>query len=779
MNKKLLSEQEIRTRYITPALRRAGWKVAQIREEYYFTDGRMNIHPNGVAVRGKRHFVDYLLIYNNFMLAIVEAKNNKHLLGAGMQQSLRYAEMLDVPFVYSSNGDGFLEHDRLARYGVVEQELGLDEFPSPEALWERYSRAKQFSSEQQAVVAQDYYFERGGKRPRYYQRVAIQRTLTAVAQGQSRILLVMATGAGKTYTAFQIVWRLKKAGRVNRVLFLADRNALIDQTKTGDFKHFEPIMTKVRHRQVDKSYQIYLALYQAVSGTQERQNIYKLFSPDFFDLIVIDECHRGSAAAESAWREILNYFASAIHLGLTATPKETDKVSNIDYFGDPVYTYSLKQGIEDGFLAPYKVIRINVDKDVDGWIPKAGQRDKYGNLIEEREYSLKDWDKTVVLEQRNELVAQRTAEYLASLEPYAKTIVFCVDIAHAERMRRFLVNAIGGEAATERRYVMRITGDHDEGKAELDHFIDPAEKYPVIATTSKLMTTGVDAQTCKVIVLDSVINSMTHFKQIVGRGTRLRPDLGKTYFTILDFRNATRLFRDPTFDGEPIQAEEYDGSQAMPLEWATVGGQYEGEGDDQEGESYIKYYLDDVPVQIIAERVQYYATNGQLITKSFADFSRENLQKHYQTRDAFLRHWGNVKRKEELLLELMQQGVMLDELAAQLGDEYDPFDLIGHVAFDQPLLTRQERAHKVKQHDLYTTSRPTAQRVLDVLLKKYAQEGIGVIEQAADRKQARQMLRVKPFEQLGSPQQIVRTFGGIKKYVAAVQKIKQKLYQVQ
>ncbi|MGB0386123.1 MAG: EcoAI/FtnUII family type I restriction enzme subunit R [Ardenticatenaceae bacterium] len=779
MNKKQLSEQEIRTRYITPALREAGWQQMQIREEYYFTDGRMNVQPNGKAVRGRRHFVDYLLVYNNVMLAIVEAKENKQLLGAGMQQGLRYAEALDVPFVYSSNGDGFLEHDRLASYGVVERVLGLDEFPAPDALWERYSRAKHFSSEQQAVVTPDYYFERGGKRPRYYQRVAIQRVVTAVAQGQQRILLVMATGAGKTYTAFQIVWRLRKAGRVNRVLFLADRNALIDQTKTGDFKHFEPIMTKVRQRQVDKSYQIYLALYQAVSGTEERQNIYKLFSPDFFDLIVIDECHRGSAAAESAWREILTYFASAIHLGLTATPKETDKVSNIDYFGDPVYTYSLKQGIEDGFLAPYKVIRINVDKDVDGWMPKAGQRDKHGNLIEEREYSLKDWDKTVVLEQRNELVAQRTAEYLASLAPYAKTIVFCVDIAHAERMRRFLVNAIGAEAASERRYVMRITGDHDEGKAALDDFIDPAERYPVIATTSKLMTTGVDAQTCKVIVLDSVINSMTEFKQIVGRGTRLRPDLGKTYFTVLDFRHATRLFLDPTFDGDPIQAEEYDGSQDMSLEWDPLEAQEEAPGDDQAGAGHIKYYLDDVPVRIIAERVEYYAANGQLISKSFIDFSRENVQKHYQTRDAFLQRWHRVPRKAELLLEFMQQGVMLDELAAQVGDEYDPFDLICHVAFDQPLLTRQERAHKVKQHDLYTTSRPAAQRVLDVLLEKYTQEGISVIEQAADRKQAPQMLRVKPFEQLGTPQQIVRAFGGIKKYMTSVQKIKQLLYQVQ
>lgn len=524
MNKRELSEQEIRTRFITPALVDAGWRIEQIREEYYFTDGKVELQPNVRPKRGKRNFVDYLLFHNSVAIALIEAKDNKHTIGAGMQQGLRYADTLDVPFVYSSNGDGFLEHDKLNSYGQIERALALDAFPSPDELWERYVTANEFSAEQEAIISQPFLSGRNVHKPRYFQRIAIQRAVTAIAQGQKRILLVMATGTGKTYTAFQIIWRLWKARQVKRVLFLADRNVLVDQTMTGDFKHFGDVMYKVRNRNAEKSYEIYLALYQAVSGTDEAQNIYKQFSPGFFDLIVIDECHRGSAAADSAWREILDYFSDAVHLGLTATPKETKTVSNIDYFGEPLYTYSLKQGIQDGFLAPYKVVRVDVDIDVDGWVPAAGQTDKLGNVIEDREYGLRDWDKTIVVEQRNQLVAERTAEYLALLEPYAKTIVFCVDIAHAERMRQALVNAIGGEAAVERRCVMRITGDNAEGKAQLDNFIATEERYPVIATTSKLMTTGVDAKMCKVIVLDTVINSMTEFKQIVvaARGSTLR-----------------------------------------------------------------------------------------------------------------------------------------------------------------------------------------------------------------------------------------------------------------
>lgn len=558
MNKRDLSEQEIRTQYITPAIWGAGWHGRHIHEEYYFTDGRFYIQTNGRAQRGQRSFADYLLTYKNIPLAIIEAKDNKQTLGSGMQQALRCANILDVPFVYSSNGDGFLEHNRLDGQGSIERELPLIQFPSPQTLWQRYTRHNDFSPQQETIISQNYFIERDGKTPHYYQRVAIQRAINAIVRGQQRILLVMATGTGKTFTTFQIIWRLRRAAKVKRVLFLTDRNILVDQIMTNDFKHFGDKMTKIQKGQVDKAYEVFFALYQGVSGSEEWQNAYRQFTPDFFDLIVVDECHRGSADKDSAWREVLDYFQSAIQIGLTATPKETQYISNIDYFGDPIYTYSLKQGIEDGFLAPYTVIRINVDKDVDGWLPFPGQTDKYGNVIENRPYGISDWDRTVILEQRNELVARRVAEYLELTNPYYKTIVFCVDIAHAERMRMQLVNAIGGEALTNQRYVMRITGDSPEGRRELDNFINPEETYPVIATTSKMLTTGVDVQTCQLIVLDTVINSMTEFKQIIGRGTHLRPDLGKTHFVIIDFRSATRLFYDPEFDGEPVQVYEPD-----------------------------------------------------------------------------------------------------------------------------------------------------------------------------------------------------------------------------
>ena len=774
MNKSTLTEQEIRTQYITPAIRQAGWQTAQIREEYYFTDGRFKIQRYGQARRGERAFADYLLIYKNIPLAIIEAKDNRHSLGSGMQQALRYAAVLDVPFAYSSNGDGFLEHNRLAGGDMVERELSLAQFPAPEVLWQQYVRRQQLTPQQELLVTEDYFSERGGKILRYYQRVAVQRAIQAIARGQKRILLVMATGTGKTYTVFQIIWRLWRAGHVRRVLFLADRNILVDQTMTNDFKHFGDKMTKIQKRQIDKAYEVYLALYQGVSGSEEWHNVYRQFSPDFFDLVVVDECHRGSAAEDSAWREVLEYFQTAGQIGLTATPKETQYVSNIDYFGEPVYTYSLKQGIEDGFLAPYKVIRINVDKDVDGWLPFPGQTDKYGNVIEDREYGITDWDRTVVLEQRNELVARRVAEYLALTNPYAKTIVFCVDIAHAERMRQQLVNAIGGEAASNHRYVMRITGDNEEGRWELDNFIAPEEQFPVIATTSKMLTTGVDVQTCQLIVLDTVINSMTEFKQIIGRGTRLRPDLGKTYFTIMDFRNATRLFYDPEFDGEPAQVYEPDDDKppVPPIEPGDGG-----DGGDEPRER-ARYFVDDVPVQILAERVQYYDKDGKLVTKSFVEFSRENVRQVYGTLDAFLTRWGATAHKTAVLSELIQQGVMLDELEAQIGTGYDPFDLICHVAFDLPLQTRHERATQAKKA-LVEQYSGTARAVLSALLDRYADEGLDVLEQAGDRQQAQKLLVVQPFSQFGSPQEIATVFGGPRQFFLAVRSLNQQIYQVQ
>ena len=557
MNKKSLTEADIRTKYITPALVGPNgdkWDVmTQVREEVYFTNGRVIVRGKTVK-RGESKKADYLLFYKpNLPLAVIEAKDNNHSVGGGMQQALEYAAILDIPFAYSSNGDAFLEHDRTATSGTVTREIPLDQFPTPEALWARYRKAKGYTPGQEAIATQEYFDDGSRKSPRYYQQIAINRTVDAIAQGENRILLVMATGTGKTYTAFQIIWRLWKSGAKKRILFLVDRNILADQTKTNDFKPFGQAMTKITNRTVDKAFEIYLCLYQAVTGTDEDQNIYTQFSPDFFDLIVIDECHRGSAADDAAWRRILEYFSSATQIGLTATPKETKDVSNIEYFGDPIYTYSLRQGISDGFLAPYKVIRIGIDKDLDGWRPEDGQRDKHGLTIEDREYNDRDFDRNLILEKRNELVASKVTQFLKATDRFGKTIIFCENIDHAERMRQAMVNANPDLAAANNKYVMRVTGDNDEGKAQLDNFIDPESTYPVICTTSRLMSTGVDAQTCHLIVLDRRIASMTEFKQIIGRGTRINEDYGKFFFTIMDFKRATALFADPDFDGDPVQ----------------------------------------------------------------------------------------------------------------------------------------------------------------------------------------------------------------------------------
>ena len=773
MNKTNLTEAEIRSRFIRPAIVAAGWGAAEIREEYYFTDGRMII-AGEKATRGERNFADYLLRYRHVSLAVVEAKDNRHTIGGGMQQALAYAEALDVPFAYSSNGDGFIEHCRLPGADPIERELSLDDFPSPETLWRRYTAALGLTPDQQNIVTQPYFRERGGKTPRYYQTVAINRVLNAIAAGQQRLLLVMATGTGKTFTAAQIIWRLMGAKRVRRVLFLTDRNFLIDQPRNNDFKMFADVMTKITGRVIDKAFQVYLALYQGVSGSEEWHNVYRQFSPDFFDLVVIDECHRGSAADDSAWREVLTYFDSAIQIGLTATPKETADVSNIDYFGEPVYIYSLRQGIDDGFLAPYKVLRVDVDKDALGWLPEPGRTDKYGHVIEAREYNALDWDRTVVLEQRNQLVAERVAEYLRATDPYGKTIVFCVDIAHAERMRQCLVNAVGPEAAANRRFVMRMTGDSAEGKQELDNFIDPEQRFPVIATTSKLLTTGVDVQTCKVIVLDSVINSMTEFKQIIGRGSRLRPDLGKTHFTIVDFRHATRLFFDPEFDGEPVQAEEWPAERPEPPAAPEPG------DEEPPGElgGRVIYYVDDVEVEIIRERVQYYDPHGVLITQALADYSRDKAREEFRTLDDFLQRWDAAGRKKEIVVELIRRGVLLEALAAQMGQEYDPFDLVCAVAYDRPPLTRRERARRVQKEDVYTQHGETARAVLGTLLDRYADRGIEAIEEAADQPLMIEALRAAPLDRFGTPMEIVRAFGGRDAYAQAVRDLRQQLYHV-
>ena len=811
MHKKNLSESDICDKFIRPAMEQAGWNgMDQIYREYPLRAGR-------VVVRGKQAQrdqstvlrADYALFFKaNIPLAVVEAKDNQHAVGAGMAQAIQYAELLGVPFSFASNGDGFVFRDATLADGVLERNLTLDEFPAPGELWSRYCAWKGWSDAVREVAAFDY---APSKTPRYYQMNAINRTVEAIAAGQNRVLLVMATGTGKTYTAFQIIWRLWKSGAKKRILFLADRNILIDQTMVNDFRPFKGAMAKLSPhakgvervdaqgqvtvddvelavnkttKQVDKSYEIYLSLYQAVTGSDEADNIYKQFSPDFFDLVIVDECHRGSAAEDSAWRDILTYFGSATQIGLTATPKETEDVSNIDYFGEPLYTYSLKQGIEDGYLAPYKVIRIDLDKDTFGWRPTEGMRDKHGNLIEDRIYTGADMNRRLVLERRDEVVAARITEYLRANDRYAKTIVFCEDIDHAARMRQALSNANADICATQPKYVVQITGDNAEGKRELDNFIDPEKTYPVIATTSKLMSTGVDAQTCKLIVLDQTIKSMTLFKQIIGRGTRLREDLGKTWFTILDFKRATELFADKDFDGEPVQVYEPQPGDpvqppeppAAPLHPADdpsalaptdpLGPLVTGPGGD-EPKKYI--VGGQVTVAVARERVQYLNAQGKLVTESLRDYTRINLLKKYDSLDRFLQTWQQADRKAALLQELEGQGVLLDALADEVGKDLDPFDLLLHVAYDQPPLTRRERAQRVKKRNAFTQYGPVARKVLDALLDKYADEGIATIE-------ADNVFSVQPFTHLGSPAELVRSFGGRPQYLNALQTLERELY---
>ena len=811
MHKKNLSESDICDKFIRPAMEQAGWNgMDQIYREYPLRAGR-------VVVRGKQAQrdqstvlrADYALFFKaNIPLAVVEAKDNQHAVGAGMAQAIQYAELLGVPFSFASNGDGFVFRDATLADGVLERNLTLDEFPAPGELWSRYCAWKGWSDAVREVAAFDY---APSKTPRYYQMNAINRTVEAIAAGQNRVLLVMATGTGKTYTAFQIIWRLWKSGAKKRILFLADRNILIDQTMVNDFRPFKGAMAKLSPhakgvervdaqgqvtvddvelavnkttKQVDKSYEIYLSLYQAVTGSDEADNIYKQFSPDFFDLVIVDECHRGSAAEDSAWRDILTYFGSATQIGLTATPKETEDVSNIDYFGEPLYTYSLKQGIEDGYLAPYKVIRIDLDKDTFGWRPTEGMRDKHGNLIEDRIYTGADMNRRLVLERRDEVVAARITEYLRANDRYAKTIVFCEDIDHAARMRQALSNANADICATQPKYVVQITGDNTEGKLELDNFIDPEKTYPVIATTSKLMSTGVDAQTCKLIVLDQTIKSMTLFKQIIGRGTRLREDLGKTWFTILDFKRATELFADKDFDGEPVQVYEPQPGDpvqppeppAAPLHPADdpsalaptdpLGPLVTGPGGD-EPKKYI--VGGQVTVAVARERVQYLNAQGKLVTESLRDYTRINLLKKYDSLDRFLQTWQQADRKAALLQELEGQGVLLDALADEVGKDLDPFDLLLHVAYDQPPLTRRERAQRVKKRNAFTQYGPVARKVLDALLDKYADEGIATIE-------SNEVFKLQPFTDLGSPVELVRSFGGRPQYLSALQALEQALY---
>lgn len=794
LNKKSLSEQDICTKYITPAIQQSGWDIhSQIRQEVTFTAGRIIVRGR-LHTRGVKRRADYVLYHQkNQPIAIIEAKDNKHSIGDGMQQGLAYADALDVLFVFSSNGDGFLFHDRTGLSGQVESELTLDEFPSPTTLWQWYCQHKGITQQTEAAVQSPYYDDGSGRSPRYYQTNAINRTVEAVAKGQDRILLVMATGTGKTYTAFQIIWRLWKSRQKKRILFLADRNILVDQTKNNDFKPFGQAMTKITKRQINKSFEIYLSLYQAVTGNEEEQDIYKQFSPDFFDLIIIDECHRGSAKEDSAWRAILSYFSNATHIGMTATPKETKETSNIEYFGDPLYTYSLRQGIDDGFLAPYKVIRVDFDIDLQGWRPNKGQKDKYGNLIEDRIYNQKDIDKNVVFDERTNLVAWKITEFLQRTGEYQKTIVFCNDIDHAERMRQALVNLNPERVKENRKYIMRITGDENEGKAELDNFIDPESRYPVIATTSKLMTTGVDAKTCKLIVLDQRIQSMTEFKQIIGRGTRIDEDYDKHWFTIMDFKKATELFADKDFDGDPVQI--YNPKPTDPIVPPNDGGDTSitgvegnsipddtGAGETDTGtntgggvigEPRIKYVVNGVIVKIVNERVQYLGADGKLITESLTDYTKQCVKKQFATMNDFLKSWSQAEQKTAVINELSEQGVFWDDLREdvqnKLGYEMDAFDLITHIVYGQPPLSRKERADNIKKRDYFSKYQGAAKQVLEALLDKYADTGIEPIEDV-------KILILDPFSQIGAPMELLNAFGGKTGYLEAIKKLEQELY---
>ena len=801
MDKRSLSERDICTKFILPALIKAGWDVkTQIREEVTFTNGKIYVRGK-LTARGTSKRADYILYYKpNIPIAIIEAKDNKHSVANGIQQGLEYGRLLDIACVFSSNGDGFLFCDRSQASRGIEQALDLDSFPSPEELWERYKVYKAIDTpESERIAKQDYYFDSKSKTPRYYQQIAINRSVEAIAKGQNRILLVMATGTGKTYTAFQIIHRLWKSGAKKRILFLADRTSLIDQTLKNDFKNFKDKLTVIQDRKVNKAFEIYMALYQGLTGSEEGKNIYKLFSPDFFDLIVVDECHRGSANDDSAWRDILTYFKNATHIGLTATPKETRQISNAEYFGDPVYTYSLKQGIDDGFLAPYRVIRVTLNVDAEGYRPENGKTDREEHPVEDRVFNTRDFDRNLVIEERTQTVAAKVTEFLKGYDRFAKTIIFCVDVEHAERMRHSLVQLNADLVAQNHKYVMQITGDNEEGKRELGNFISPEEPYPVIATTSELMTTGVDAQTCKLIVIDTNISSMTKFKQIIGRGTRINEDYGKLYFTVLDFRNATNLFADKDFDGDPLRVKPV--SQETDL--GTLIDEEETAGypvmDEVTGDELImhepealyapapetsltsftdhtavpnkKVYVNGVDVSVLLSRQVYFDGQGKYITAGLKEHNRRLITEKFASLSDFIDKWNSADRKEILVAELESHGIMLAEIAASVEGDVDIFDLICHIAFDAPPLTRRERAENVKKLNRFGKYGEQARNVLEALLEKYAGEGIADIESI-------EVLKVNPLNSFGSPMEIVKQFGGREKYLEAVRELETELYRI-
>lgn len=773
-----LTEEDIKRIEITPAIVAKDWdNASQIKMEYAFTKGRIMVRGKEVK-KGEKKKADYLLFYKpNLPLAIVEAKSCYKTLQAGIQQGIDYATTLDVPFVYSSNGSGFYEHDRLTGQ---EREIALEEFPTPDELWFRYCAAKGLDNDKASKILIPYYVS-DGREPRYYQRNAINKTIEAISNGQKRILLVMATGTGKTYTAFQIIERFRKFGQNKRILFLADRNILVDQTKVQDFAPFGNAMTKITNRQVDKSYEIYLSLYQAVTGTEEEKNIYKQFSPDFFDLIVVDECHRGSANEDSAWHDILEYFSSATQIGMTATPRETSDVSTRNYFGEPIYTYSLKEGIDDGFLAPYKVYRIIWDKDL-AWRPELGKLDKYGNEVPDKEYVGKDYDRDLVLERRTTAVARYVMKFLRENGKYDKTIIFCENIEHADRMRAEIAKSAADLMKENPKYVMKITGDDNEGKAELDNFISVYSRYPVIAVTSRLMSTGVDAKLCKLIVLDRTVNSMTEFKQIIGRGTRVNEEYGKLYFTIMDFRGVTKHFADPAFDGDPsvvkiVKGLDIDGdpnsdeSVGLPMddtdaypadiEWDNA--------EDYEPNGPKKFWVDDVEVTIAQHNIQYLDENGKLISENIKEFYKSFFLRRFPSAEDWKKSWFEARYKKDLINTLKQDGLFIKEFTSAFPSNLDIYDIVLSNTYGLPTTTRAER---VKRCDEFLATLPIEQQeVYKDILAMYVSSGIDALEK-------REVLRVKQFaDKHGSVVEIVRKMGGNEQFFNTIDHLKEIIYR--
>lgn len=768
LSKKEMSEEDIKLQYITPAIT-SKWDRGKITMETQVTDGKINLKGNFVF-REKPKRADYILYLNaNNPIAIIEAKDNKHSVSHGLQQAMTYAQMLDLPFAYSSNGDGFVEHDFLTG---KERQFGLDEFPTEAELVARFKHESGMTPAQEMVIEQPYYSSQNTYPPRYYQRIAINRTVDAIARGRNHLLLVMATGTGKTYTAFQIVYRMLQSGLKRKILYLADRNILVDQSIQQDFAPLEKVIHKINVAKDDKStitsHEVYFSLYQQLVGDDDKEHFSELFTPDFFDLIIVDECHRGSAKEESRWRRILEYFNSATQIGMTATPKETKYISNLSYFGEPIYMYSLKEGIEDGFLAPFKVINIMTDIG-DGWRPRKGQRDIYGNEIEDRIYTNSDYDYNIIIEDRIHQVASEITRYLKSTDRMAKTIVFCATEDAAERMRQALVNLNSDMVKENPDYVVRITGSDDYGKKKLDYFISVSAPYPVIATTSKLLSTGADCKMTKLIVLDEMIGSMTEFKQIIGRGTRLREKEGKTHFVVMDFRNVSRLFADPDWDG-PIMID---------LGFTPGGYTPSPNGDGSVDPSIppnppaVKPVVgrDGCKVEIIHKTVSVYDTNGKLLRKeSIVDYTKENIRGEYASLDNFIRQWSKEEKKKKIREMLLERGIDLELMKAdQNMVDVDDFDFICHVAFDKKPLTRKERANNVKKRDFLSKYSGVAKEVLEALLDKYMNTGIYEIEKM-------EILKLDPFLKLGKPAKIAGYFGGKAGYMQAVKELEEAIY---